>query len=84
METCDRCGRIVHREWNGNEAEFCFVENGEVCRAVRAAYLRGLRRGVEVAKENATIEDFDPGGRRVERHVRWDDVDVKVEEVSNG
>lgn len=70
METCERCGRAMSNDvslgW-----ERCIKSGNHSCVVVRAAYLRGVRAGVQVSKENVRVADvrFD-----------WSDVDRAIEE----
>jgi hypothetical protein len=70
MEKCDLCGTVLYPELR-------HARDGVACAMFRAAYVRGLREGVEVARERAEprlVHEFYPKAR-----IDWTDVDREIE-----
>lgn len=83
-DRCEKCHRVRHPEWNGCEDTYCFIEGGEVCRAVSEAFRAGLRAGVELAKEHADPDTIYIGSGDYVGAVDWTDVDHELAKRTEG
>jgi hypothetical protein len=79
-EKCERCGRPFGME----SLERCYDPGSNVCNAVAAAYQRGLRAGVELAKEHYTYDRAPSYSYSEYQTVNWDDVDAALAEKLGG
>lgn len=78
MTTCPKCGRPIG-ETHGLWADQCqpsSMGSRGVCAYMARAYQRGLREGIALAKEHATIDWPDNGA---DHHIDWTAVDAALE-----
>ena len=70
---CERCGRRMTPYADVRDGE-CRLRGDTDC-LIHAAYVRGLREGVEVAKDNVAVGTLSNGNVVTD----WTDVDAEIE-----
>jgi hypothetical protein len=83
MGECERCGRPTNkREPHEIAVANCPNPGGRRCRAAATAYQRGLRAGVELAKEHASLEC--QRDEQIAGWIEWALVDAALAEKLGG
>lgn len=78
--TCERCGRPKESRSALFRSDARVCTSGSVCGAIADAYRRGLREGVAIAKEHATIERHT---FRIVPTILWSEVDAEIARLTN-
>ncbi len=80
---CDRCGLPAWKPHGGmggsimpDPETHCLKRDGMDCRSRRIAYLNGIQKGIELAKDEAYI-----AGRGSCVEIEWSAVDEELEEL---
>jgi hypothetical protein len=90
-ERCEKCGRPYLPRANGygggvgpSHVTTCRAKGSTNCDVASAAYQRGLRAGVELAKEHAYAETKSSGYEISGASIEWFDVDAALAEKLGG